>query len=176
MVLCIAYYLFLYVYLYNKIVCYDQYYKNYKMKNSKTDKLLKIILMITIMMSMSFESKAQVWNINNNVNRILSPIVNFTTQTFTSDNSLTSESNSESGYFDQGFLLLKENIAVCKDILSCTLDSVENEPSNIIEETKPKCEFCQDSTNTKKNTSTIITQKKRPKTFRNNPGNIRSRI
>ena len=128
------------------------------------------------MMSMSFESKAQVWNINNNVSQILSPIVNFTTQTFTSDNSLVSESDSESGYFDQGFLLLKENITVCKDILSCTLDSVEGEPSNIIEETKPKCEFCQDSTITKKDTSTIITHKKRPKTFRNNPGNIRSRI
>jgi len=144
------------------------------MKNSKTDKLLKIILMITIMVSMSFESKAQMWNINNSVSQILTPIVNFTTQTFTGDNSFTNESDSECGYLDKGILFFEENLKVCKDILSCTLDSMEKEPLIITE--KEKCEFCQDSTNTKKNTSTIITQKKRPKTFRNNPGNIRSRI
>jgi hypothetical protein len=82
------------------------------------------------------------------------------------------EITDEKGYLDNGILIFKENLKVCKDIVSGSADSTTVESKDI---TSPeKCTVCKDSIAKKQ--STINTKKKRSKNFRNFPGNIRSRI
>ncbi|NOU61686.1 hypothetical protein [Marinifilum caeruleilacunae] len=140
------------------------------MKSLFKDKILRITILLLTVMTISIESKAQILQMD----QFLISVANVIPSANNSEDSPEDEITNEKGYLDNGILIFKENLKVCKDIVSgsSSSSSIEESTDSIRSE---KCEVCQDSIATKQNTTTI-TKKKRSKNFRNFPGNIRSRI
>lgn len=144
------------------------------MKNSISNKLLKIMLLTSIVTTFTFESHAQLTNINNKTSQLLAPFLDFTLQKFTTPESSKYNTEEEGGYLDRGILIFEENLKVCKDILTGSGNMTNKKDSNITIDIKANCILSSDTI--KSNTNKITSKKKKHRTFLNNPGNVKSRI
>ncbi|WP_421917771.1 hypothetical protein [Marinifilum sp.] len=140
------------------------------MKSLLKDKILRITLLTLVVVAFSIESKAQLLTMD----RLIKPFLNFNSEAMSGEESPSEELNNEKGYLDNGILIFKENLKVCKDIVSGSSQNKDLNEQTILN-TENKCINCKDNTAIKQDT-VARTKKKRSKKFRNFPGNIRSRI
>lgn len=141
-----------------------------KMKPLLKDKILRITLLIVTVAVFSVESKAQLLIID----RLTMPFLNLNWEAMSDEESLTDDPNNAKGYLDNGILIFKENLKVCKDIVSGSSHNKDFNEQTILN-TENKCINCKCNTTIKQDT-VARTKKKRSKNFRNFPGNFRSRI
>lgn len=146
------------------------------MRNSISNKLLRTMFLISIITTLTFESHAQLTNINNKTSQLLAPIVDFTLQKFSIPESSIHKPQAEKGYLDRGILIFEENLKVCKDILTSPENINTKKTPNIIIDIKAKCTLSSETIKTKSDTNKITSEKKKHKAFLNHPGNIKSRI
>ncbi|MCY1635951.1 hypothetical protein [Marinifilum sp. D737] len=138
------------------------------MKSLLKDKILRYSLLTLTVVAFSIESKAQLLTID----KFLLPF--FKIEYNNSGESPAEEITNERGYLDNGILIFKENLKVCKDIVSGNKEDYISPKLNI--DTSVRCKTCKDTITVKQNTTIITSKKKRSKNFRNFPGNIRSTI
>ncbi|RKE03318.1 hypothetical protein [Marinifilum flexuosum] len=138
------------------------------MKSLLKDKILRYSLLTLTVVAFSIESKAQLLTID----KFLLPF--FKIEYNNSGESPAEEITNERGYLDNGILIFKENLKVCKDIVSGNKEDYISPKLNI--DTSLRCKTCKDTITVKQNTTIITSKKKRSKNFRNFPGNIRSTI
>ncbi|MDQ2179557.1 hypothetical protein [Marinifilum sp. D714] len=138
------------------------------MKSLLKDKILRYSLLTLTVVAFSIESKAQLLTID----KFLMPF--FKIESNHGNESPAEEIINEKGYLDNGILIFKENLKVCKDIVSGDSDDYNNPKLNM--DTSIKCNVCKDTITLKQNTTIVTSKKKRSKNFRNFPGNIRSTI
>ncbi|WP_282016259.1 hypothetical protein [Marinifilum flexuosum] len=138
------------------------------MKSLLKDKILRYSLLTLTAVAFSIESKAQLLTID----KFLLPF--FKIEYNNSGESPAEEITNERGYLDNGILIFKENLKVCKDIVSGNKEDYISPKLNI--DTSLRCKTCKDTITVKQNTTIITSKKKRSKNFRNFPGNIRSTI
>jgi hypothetical protein len=108
------------------------------------------------------------------MDRFLISAVNVIPSSSNVEESPEEEITDEKGYLDNGILIFKENLKVCKDIVSGNKEDYISPKLNI--DTSVRCKTCKDTITVKQNTTIITSKKKRSKNFRNFPGNIRSTI
>ncbi|PXX95714.1 hypothetical protein DF185_21725 [Marinifilum breve] len=138
------------------------------MKSLLKDKILRYSLLTLTVVAFSIESKAQLLSID----QFLVPF--FKIESNNGGESPAEEITNEKGYLDNGILIFRENLKVCKDIVSGDSDNYNNPKLNM--DTSIRCNTCKDTITVKKNTTIVTSKKKRSKNFRNLPGNIRSTI
>lgn len=138
------------------------------MKSLLKDKILRYSLLTLTVVAFSIESKAQLLTID----KFLLPF--FKIEYNNSGESPAEEITNERGYLDNGILIFKENLKVCKDIVSGNKEDYISPKLNM--DSSARCKTCKDTITVKQNTTIITLKKKRSKNFRNFPGNIRSTI
>lgn len=138
------------------------------MKSLLKDKILRVSLLILTVATFSIESKAQLLTID----KFLMPFLKI--ESNNDKESPAEEIMNGKGYLDNGILIFRENLKVCKDIISGNSEEYNTLKLNM--DTAIKSKACKDTIIKKQNTTTITSKKKRSKNFRNFPGNIRSTI
>lgn len=138
------------------------------MKPLLKDKILRISILILTVTAFSLESKAQLLTID----KFLMPF--FKIECNNGGESPADEITNEKGYLDNGILIFKENLKVCKDIVSGNTEDFNNPKLNM--DTSIRCKVYKDTITVKQNSTIVTAKKKRSKNFRNFPGNIRSAI
>ncbi|MBI9056896.1 MAG: hypothetical protein JEZ01_03890 [Labilibaculum sp.] len=135
--------------------------------------LWKLSIIIIVLFSCSTEVNAQFASIATKQIKVLSPIMKIATETIYGGNSemprLDLNSDREKSYISSSLFLFKENIQLCKDIITGKNDSLCT--------TKQKSEIPKQI---KADTTDIIKEPKRilkkRKSFWNHPGNTKTRI
>ena len=90
------------------------------MKSLLKDKILRTSLLILTVVAFSIESKAQLLTID----KFLMPIVKI--ESYNCVESPAEEITNADGYLDNGILIFRENLKVCKDILSGNTEDYNN--------------------------------------------------
>ncbi len=135
--------------------------------------LWKLSLIIIVLFSWSTEVNAQFASIAVKQTKVLTPIMEIVSETFYGRNSelpkINLNSEREKSYINSSLFLFKENIQLCKDIITgkndslCTIKQKSEAPKQI-----------------KTDTSEVIKEPrkilKKKKSFWNYPGNTKSRI
>lgn len=142
--------------------------------NKRINSLWKLCLITIVLFSWTTESNAQFITSEPDQSKILSPIVKIVSDVLLRGKlkitNIENEVVREKSYLNSSLFFFKENIQVCRDILTETKNSIDT--LNI---------SFQEQTQTKKDTSLKevkirVIEKKKHKSFWNHPGNTKSRI
>ena len=143
------------------------------MKTFTKNILLKIALLIAIAICITLESNAQHTAISQTVQKVFHPILKITGKL--SEGNTLPELAEDRGYLDRGILIFEENLKVCKDIVGNCVNHMNQTQEAKTDSIQSECNTCKNVKQKETDTS-VINQKKKPKSFRNYPGNYKSRI
>lgn len=135
--------------------------------------LWKLSLIIIVLFSCSAEVNAQFTSIAMKQAKVLSPIIKIVSETIHASNSniprIDPTSEREKSYINSSLFLFKENIQVCKDIITGKNDTLCTTKEN----TETPKQIQADTSKVAKEPKKIL---KKRKSFWNHPGNTKSRI
>lgn len=139
--------------------------------NKEINLLWKLCLITIILFSWTTKSNAQFITSSTEQSKILPPIVKIVSNfILESKSNIENELDQDKSYLNSSLFFFKENIQVCKDILTGTNDSVLNTSSQMEKQILTKKDTILTDKKIKEN------KKRKHKSLWNHPGNIKLKI